>query len=436
MAEAARRLGVGRARVYQLIEAGALDTLGSQPVRITLDSLERRQNMAPTVGAPLASLSAWAVLALGSGDAAFLKHVAGLLSDPDRSRARSRLQQQGLLAALPRLRNRAVERRFLVGAEPLLELLADQRVVLGGASAARVLSWELTDGSWPVEAYVAETHLVALMEQYGLERDDRSADLVLRSVPEPWPFPPQVRVVPAVVAALDLAEAGDVRLVGLGNRRLVELTRDVVADWLQRPPRRRPVRPLIPTGPLLQPHGRRHVADDLVWDDRAEQDATQLVGLLFVAATPLRRTQAAEILRISQGRLARACALLQVDPPRGLRLQEAGDQLRLVSGPECADTIERHLGQPVPEALSQAALDTLAIIAYEQPVTRADIRAIRSVDSDAVVETLRARGLVAEDPRFGGRGRPGFLITTPAFLQYFGLNSLSSLPPRDRSQMN
>jgi hypothetical protein len=91
------------------------------------------------------------------------------------------------------------------------------------------------DESWPVEAYVAETHLVALIEKYGLERDDRSADLVLRSVPEPWPFPPQVRVAPAVVAALDLAEAADVRLVELGNRRLVELTRDVVADWLQRP---------------------------------------------------------------------------------------------------------------------------------------------------------------------------------------------------------
>src|SRR5438105_3852811 len=90
VAEATRRLGVGRARVYQLIAGGALDTLGTQPVRITLDSLERRRNMAPTVGAPLASLSAWAVLALASGDAPFLRHVAGLLSDPDRSRARSR----------------------------------------------------------------------------------------------------------------------------------------------------------------------------------------------------------------------------------------------------------------------------------------------------------------------------------------------------------
>ena len=154
VAEATSRLGVGRARVYQLIEAGALDTGGTEPVRITLDSVERRRNMSPTVGAPLASLSAWAVLALGSGDAAFLKHVAGLLSDPDRSRARSRLHQQSLRALLPRLRNRAAERRFLVGAEPLLELLADPRVVLGGASAARVLSWELTEGSWAVEAYV------------------------------------------------------------------------------------------------------------------------------------------------------------------------------------------------------------------------------------------------------------------------------------------
>jgi len=151
---------------------------------------------------------------------------------------------------------------------------------------------------------------------------------------------------------------------------------------------------------------------------------------LFVAATPLRRTEIAETLRISQERLSRACSVLHADPPRGLRLLEAGDQLGLASAPDCAAVVERHLGQPSPEPLSQAALDTLAIVAYEQPVTRSDIRSIRSVDSDAVVETLRARGLVAEDPRFGGRGRPGFLVTTPAFLRYFGLSSLSELPPR------
>lgn len=101
-----------------------------------------------------------------------------------------------------------------------------------------------------------------------------------------------------------------------------------------------------------------------------------------------------------------------------------------MSAPEWATVVERHLGQPRPEPLSQAALDTLGIIAYEQPVTRSDVGTIRAVDSDAVIETLRARGLVVEDPRFGGRGRPGFLITTPAFLRYFGLNSLNDLPPR------
>lgn len=114
-----------------------------------------------------------------------------------------------------------------------------------------------------------------------------------------------------------------------------------------------------------------------------------------VAAVDLAGAADARLARLGAGRLA------------GLRLQESGHQLGLVSATECAATDERHLCQPVPEPLSQAALDTLAIVAYEQPVTPADIRAIRSVDSDAVVETIRARGLVTEDPRSGGRGRPG-----------------------------
>jgi segregation and condensation protein B len=66
---------------------------------------------------------------------------------------------------------------------------------------------------------------------------------------------------------------------------------------------------------------------------------------------------------------------------------------------------------------------------YSQPVTRADIRHIRGVDSDSAVETLMSRGLIAEDPRFGGRGRPAFLVTTPACLRLFGVGSLVELPP-------
>jgi segregation and condensation protein B len=122
--------------------------------------------------------------------------------------------------------------------------------------------------------------------------------------------------------------------------------------------------------------------------------------------------------------------VLQADPPRGLRLEDSGDRLTLVSAPACAASIERYLGKGPPEALSSTAFEVLAIVAYEQPVTRADIRSIRGVDSDGPVETLMARKLIAEDPRFGGRGRPAFLITTELFLRRFGLSSLSDLPPR------
>src|SRR5436190_10822711 len=105
--EAARRLGIGRARVYQLLEAGLLEPVGAEPLRISLDSVRRRLQVVPPAGAQLAPLSAWAVLALASGDAAFTKQVAGLLGDPDRSRARSRLKERGLLDLVPRLRERA-----------------------------------------------------------------------------------------------------------------------------------------------------------------------------------------------------------------------------------------------------------------------------------------------------------------------------------------
>src|SRR5438132_668979 len=82
---------------------------------------------------PLTPSSAWAILALASGDAAFRAHVAARLSDPDRSRAKARLVQHSLLELLPRLRGRSIVRHFLIDAEPLLQLLSDARVVLAGA---------------------------------------------------------------------------------------------------------------------------------------------------------------------------------------------------------------------------------------------------------------------------------------------------------------
>jgi len=274
---------------------------------------------------------------------------------------------------------------------------------------------------------------VELVDTHALELTNESpGDLVLRAVPEPWPFPPHMRVGPDVVAALDLADAVPAELAALGRAQLQELAPGVEPSWQRRPQRRQSLRPVIPSGRHASlPTQRLQVgAIDQVWDDRAERDARDLVALPFVAGAAQRRAEAAAALRVSAGRLERACAFLRASPPHGLLLVEDADRLELASAPDCTAVIERFLDTPPPEPLSQAALDVLSIVAYEQPVTRADISQIRGTDSSGVVDTLLARGPVADDPRFGGRGRPSFLVTTAAFLRLMGLGSLAELPPR------
>jgi hypothetical protein len=91
-------------------------------------------------------------------------------------------------------------------------------------------------------------------------------------------------------------------------------------------------------------------------------------------------------------------------------LLEHADQLQLVTAPDQGKLVEAFLHVEPPEALSQAALEVLAIVAYEQPVSRADISHIRGTDSAGVIDTLLARKLIADDARFGGRGRPAFVV--------------------------
>ncbi len=125
-------------------------------------------------------------------------------------------------------------------------------------------------------------------------------------------------------------------------------------------------------------------------------------------AEPLKGSDITEALRISPARLARACTVLHMDPPRGLRLLDSGDAVTRVSAPACAANIERYLGKGPEEALSQAAFEVLAIVAYEQPVTRADIRSVRGVDSDGTVETLMARKLIVTRASAGAAGLPSW----------------------------
>jgi segregation and condensation protein B len=116
------------------------------------------------------------------------------------------------------------------------------------------------------------------------------------------------------------------------------------------------------------------------------------------------------------------------DAGRGVVLQRSGDSVQLVSAPRFGQPVARLLGMERTVKLSSAALETLALVAYRQPVTRSEIEAIRGVDSSGVLATLVARELVEPLGRRSTPGNPVEYGTTPGFLQFFGLTSLDELP--------
>jgi len=116
---------------------------------------------------------------------------------------------------------------------------------------------------------------------------------------------------------------------------------------------------------------------------------------------------------------------------RGIRLQRLGTQVQLVTAPENARYIAALLGLPMTAKLTNAALETLSVIGYRQPITRAQIEAVRGVNSDRALLSLIQHGLVAEIGRAQTVGRPALFATTPEFLQQFGLTSLDQLPQPD-----
>jgi segregation and condensation protein B len=155
-----------------------------------------------------------------------------------------------------------------------------------------------------------------------------------------------------------------------------------------------------------------------------------LEALLFVLDAPVDEETLAASLRCPVERIGVALAELAGDYDRrgaGITLRRVGEGWRLYTRDEHAEVIERYLGHGRGNRLTQAALETLAVIAYRQPVTRARIAAIRGVGVDGVMRTLLARGLVHEvgsDPDSGG----GLYGTTPLFLERLGLTGLADLP--------
>jgi segregation and condensation protein B len=152
-------------------------------------------------------------------------------------------------------------------------------------------------------------------------------------------------------------------------------------------------------------------------------------SLLFVAEEPQQIDTLSRSLSVPRQRVEQAVEQLAASTNgRGIFVQRQGDRVQLATVPDAAPYIE-HFLEVEHGQLSRAALETLAIIAYRQPATRATIESVRGVNADYAVATLLARGLIEEVGRAPGPGRPVLLGTTMRFLEYFGLQRPDELPP-------
>jgi segregation and condensation protein B len=161
----------------------------------------------------------------------------------------------------------------------------------------------------------------------------------------------------------------------------------------------------------------------------AELTVGQLEALLFVAERPLSRREIAALAGVPVETVDERLGDLEVAlRDRGLRLVAAGERVELATAPEAGALIARYVGADGLR-LSPAALETLAIVAYRQPVTRSVVERIRGVDSDYVLRSLVHRRLVVEQGRADTVGRPILYATGFEFMERFGLASLDELPP-------
>ncbi len=169
--------------------------------------------------------------------------------------------------------------------------------------------------------------------------------------------------------------------------------------------------------------------DKLQTDEPGFNLKARIESLLFVASEPVAVDRLAAVLETDSEQVEEALqALSQEYGDRGIRLQRKGRRVQMVTAPDAADAVRLFLGLELSGKLSPAALEALAIIAYRQPVTRAEIEAVRGVNSDSVLRTLVQRGLIEEVDRLEQPGRPIVYGTTFEFLQQFGLASLEELP--------
>lgn len=156
----------------------------------------------------------------------------------------------------------------------------------------------------------------------------------------------------------------------------------------------------------------------------------RIEALLFVSPELISIPQIANALNSSVREVEKSLEELdRLLTNRGIRLQRVSRSVQLITAPEISADVQRFLDLEETSRLSRAALEVLAIVAYQEPVTRPQIDAVRGVNSDSVMRTLLRHGLVDEVGRTDGPGRPFIYATTSDFLNHFGLTSIEELPP-------
>lgn len=157
-----------------------------------------------------------------------------------------------------------------------------------------------------------------------------------------------------------------------------------------------------------------------------------LEAVLFVTESPVPTSELAEVLELPRKQVEELLADLSEEMQArgsGLVLRSTAGGWRLYSHPEAYPFLERFSASATARRISPAALETLAVVAYRQPVARSQISEIRGVDSDSAVRTLERLGFVEEQERLNIPGNPAVYRTTDIFLEKLGLETLTDLPP-------
>ena len=158
----------------------------------------------------------------------------------------------------------------------------------------------------------------------------------------------------------------------------------------------------------------------------------KIEAILFVAGEAVTIKELTRALKVEDGKLKEALKELQDEydyNQRGFLLKRFGDKVQLATRPLYAEDVVRLLQPVQQQSLSQAAMETLAVVAYKQPVTRAEVEQIRGVKCDYSLQSLMNKGLIQEVGRKDTIGRPILFGTTDEFLSHFGLEDLDNLPP-------